>query len=170
MPSLRPTTRADIPAVDALLADAYPRLLVADYPPSVLVTALPRISRAQPGLVMSGTYWLAEEEGVVLAAGGWTAQAPTGGARPGLGHIRHVVSNPDRLREGHARAVLEAAMGQARVAGVTAFDCISTRTAVPFYQALGFRVLENIQVTLAPGIEFPAVQMARTLAPLRRAV
>ncbi|MEM7641431.1 MAG: GNAT family N-acetyltransferase [Pseudomonadota bacterium] len=169
MPVLRPTTRADIPAVDALLAEAYPRLLAADYPPSVLVTALPRISRAQPGLVTSGTYWLAEEDGVLLAAGGWTAQAPAGGVTPGRGHIRHVVSNPARLREGHARAVLEAAMGQARVAGITAFDCISTRTAVPFYRALGFRVAKEIDVTLAPGITFPAVQMTRGLAQTRRA-
>ncbi|MEM8824535.1 MAG: GNAT family N-acetyltransferase [Pseudomonadota bacterium] len=169
MPILRPTTRADIPAVDALLAEAYPRLLAPDYPPSVLVTALPRISRAQPALLTSGTYWLAEEDGVLLAAGGWTAQAPRGRGRRGRGHIRHVVSNPDRLREGHARAVLEAAMGQARAAGITLLECISTRTAVPFYRALGFQMQGEVTVPLAPGIDFPAIQMTRPLVRTRRA-
>jgi len=54
---IRATTKADIPAVDALLARAYPVLLKPDYPASVLVTALPLISRAQPGLVTCGTYY-----------------------------------------------------------------------------------------------------------------
>ena len=44
--TLRLSIRADLAAVDALLAHSYPRLLAADYPPSVLVTALPIISRA----------------------------------------------------------------------------------------------------------------------------
>ena len=47
---VRPAERSDMAAVDALLARSYPRLLKPDYPPSVLVTALPLISRAQPAL------------------------------------------------------------------------------------------------------------------------
>jgi len=57
---IRPSTSADLAAVDALLARVYPRLLKADNPPSVLVTALPLISRAQPGLLRCGTYSVAE--------------------------------------------------------------------------------------------------------------
>ena len=95
MPStvtLRPATPADLPAVDALLARSYPQLLKDDYPPSVLVGVLPAISRAKPSLLASGTYWLAEAEGAVLACGGWTAAAPTGGGTPGTGHVRHVAT------------------------------------------------------------------------------
>ena len=85
--TIRPTTIADLPTVDALLARAYPRLLKPDYPPSVMVTVLPLISRAQPDLLRSGTYYLAEshEHGVV-GAGGWTRDQ----TRSELGHIRHV--------------------------------------------------------------------------------
>jgi hypothetical protein len=54
MAQVRVAGPVDIAAVDALLARAYPRLLKADYAPSVLVTALPRIARAQPGLVAAG--------------------------------------------------------------------------------------------------------------------
>lgn len=56
---VRSAAKGDIAAVDALLARTYPRLLKPDYPPSVLVTALPLISRAQPALVTSGTYYVA---------------------------------------------------------------------------------------------------------------
>ena len=57
---IRPGTRADLARVDALLSRSYPRLLKRDYPPSVLVTALPLISRAQPALLDSGSYYVAE--------------------------------------------------------------------------------------------------------------
>ncbi|MEM7490225.1 MAG: GNAT family N-acetyltransferase, partial [Pseudomonadota bacterium] len=126
MRTIRPTTRADLPALDALLATAYPRLLAPDYPPSILVTALPRIARANPALLTSGTYWLAEEDGTLLAAGGWTRTGPQGGTAPGVGHIRHVVAHPDHLRRGHARAVLEAVMDQARAQRIRTLDCLST--------------------------------------------
>jgi hypothetical protein len=51
----------------------------------------------------------------------------------------------------------------ARKAGCTALDCLSTRTAVPFYATLGFQTLGPVTITLRPGIEFPAIRMARAL-------
>ena len=53
--TIRPTTMDDLSALDGLFARAYPRLLKADYPPSVMVTALPLISRAKPELLRCGT-------------------------------------------------------------------------------------------------------------------
>ncbi len=43
---IRPGRAGDIAPLDALLARSYPRLLAKDYPPSVLVTAIPRIVKA----------------------------------------------------------------------------------------------------------------------------
>ncbi|MEO0865606.1 MAG: hypothetical protein AAFY39_13690, partial [Pseudomonadota bacterium] len=63
---IRPSTKADMAAVDALLARTYPKLLKADYPPSVLVTALPVISRARPELLVCGTYYVADQDSVIL--------------------------------------------------------------------------------------------------------
>ena len=161
---LRIASRADLGAVDALLSRSYPALLKADYPPSVLVTALPLISRANPALLRSGTYWLAEEDGRLVGAGGWTAAAPVAGeGAPGLANVRHVVSDPGMLRRGVARAVLGAAMAQARLAGMRGIAALSTRTAVPFYAALGFALIEETEIALRPGIDFPAVRMARRL-------
>lgn len=60
---LRLARPGDLSAVDALFAHSYARLIRADYPPSVLVTAVPRLARAQPALLASGRYWLAETEG-----------------------------------------------------------------------------------------------------------
>jgi hypothetical protein len=56
-------------------------------------------------------------------------------------------------------------MAQARAAGVRRLHCLSTRTAVPFYAALGFDELGPADVPLRPGIVFPAVRMRHDALP-----
>lgn len=163
--SVRRATPADLSAVDALLAASYPVLLRADYPPSVMVTALPIISRAQPGLLASGSYFLVEDQtGAVLGAGGWTVEAP--GAKPGrrgVGHIRHVVTDHRHVRRGIGRLLMQHVMTDARAAGMTRLECQSTLTARHFYAAMGFVEQGEIAIELRPGIRFPAVFMTAHL-------
>ncbi|MEM1432290.1 MAG: GNAT family N-acetyltransferase [Pseudomonadota bacterium] len=155
---IRATGPADLAAVDALLARSYPKLLKGEYPPSVMVTAVPMISRARPGLVCSGTYFLAETvDGSVLGAGGWTRTR--GFAR--RAEIRHVATDPDHVRRGVASALFRHIFATAEEAGVREYECLATRTAVPFYQAMGFVEVGPTTVPLAPGIAFPAVRMVR---------
>ena len=165
---LRHATPADLAAVDGLLARSYPRLLAPDYPPSVLVLAVPIISRARPELLASGRYWVAEDAaGRVIGAGGWSGHAPSPGDGSGgvagrlaaVAHVRHVATDPDVVRQGVGRALMARVMDEVRAAGFVAMDCMSTRTAVPFYAAVGFREIGPIVVSLAPAIDFPAVQM-----------
>ncbi|MFO1201686.1 MAG: GNAT family N-acetyltransferase [Tabrizicola sp.] len=166
---LRRAVPADLSAVDALLSRSYPRLLAPDYPPSVLVLAIPRISRAQPVLLASGTYFLAEDgTGRVVGAGGWTCAAPgslraAGSADVRIGHVRHVATDPDVVRQGVGRRLMSRVMDDAREAGVEVMDCASTRTAVPFYAAMGFKIVDEMVVSLAPGVDFPAVRMMADL-------
>ena len=164
MPSIRPATPADIGAVDSLLRRSYGPLLRADYPPSVLVLALPRMARAQPRLMASGRYFLAEEEGLLLGAGGWSVEPPGGGAAvPGLGHVRHVATDAGAVRRGVGRALMERVFSEAREGGMAHLSSLSTLTAVPFYEALGFRALRPVDLSFGPGVPFPAVEMERDL-------
>ena len=160
--SLRRASMADLSAVDRLLGRSYPRLLAVDYPPSTLVLAVPRFARAQPDLLASGRYFIAEDgQGRVLAAGGWSRRSPAGGpVTDSSGHVRHVATDPDVARRGIGRRVMERVIEDARVAGIARLDCLSTRTAVPFYQALGFRALHPQEVSLGAGIGFPVMRMA----------
>jgi GNAT superfamily N-acetyltransferase len=158
--TLRAATKADLAAVDLLLSESYPRLLAADYAPSLLVTAVPLISRAQPDLVLSGRYFVAIAGDAVVAAGGWSAGAPGKGvATAGLGHVRHVVTDWRFQRRGIGRALMTAVLADARAAGVSGMECLSTLTAEPFYASLGFRARGPVMVALRPGIDFPAIRM-----------
>ena len=166
--TLRLATPSDLAAVDGLLARSYLRLLGADCLPSVRVTALPILARAQPVLLASGRYWLAQDAGGrLLGAGGWSMGAPPadgpGPRSPQVAHVRHVATDPDALRRGVARAILARSMEDARAAGAQVMACLSTRMAVPFYASVGFRGTEAVTVPLAPGIGFPAVRMRRDL-------
>ena len=149
----------DLALVDALFARSYARLLKDEYPPSVQVTALPRLNRAKPELLRSGRYFLAEEDDQIVGAGGWSLDPRL----HRLGHVRHLVTDHRLIRRGIATRILNAALAQARKEGVTRMACDATRLAVPFYESRGFFSVGPVEVNLAPGISFPAVRMARAL-------
>ncbi|MCY4334682.1 MAG: GNAT family N-acetyltransferase [Litoreibacter sp.] len=155
---IRPTSKRDIAAVDELLARSYPALLKADYPPSVLVTALPLISRAQPRLVTCGTYFGVFDGEQLVGAGGWTYDSKRRGP---VASIRHVVTDHERVRQGIGRALMDHILKTAQAGGVREMRCQATFTAVPYYRAMGFVGDQQIEVPLQPGIGFPAVLMRR---------
>ena len=160
---IRTAQPGDLSRVDSLLSRSYPVLLKGAYPPSVLVTAIPLISHANPRLLSSGSYFLVESGDELVGAGGWTATEPGTGRRgaPSTGHIRHVATDPNRVREGIGRALMGHIFDHARASGMARLDCLSTLMAVPFYAACGFDEVGPVSVPLRPGIDFPAVLMQR---------
>ena len=74
-----------------------------------------------------------------------------------------MATDPDVTRQGIGRKLMREAVADASRAGVLRLECLSTRTAVPFYMALGFRVVGPTEVPLQPGIVFPAVRMIADL-------
>lgn len=167
----------DAPAVSSVISASYSALLTADYHPKILAKALPRITVARPELLASGTYFVAEATGATAAtgalgggligAGGWTDVSPTRGlAAPGEGHMRHLAVHPDHLRLGVGKALAEASFASARDMGVRGLRCLSTITAAPFYAACGFAALQEIELTLEPGLYFPAIEMRKVFADI----
>ncbi|WP_114283949.1 GNAT family N-acetyltransferase [Candidatus Halocynthiibacter alkanivorans] len=152
----------DFEAVSSLLTQSCPVLLKARYAEETLKRVLPLITRCQPALLTSGTYYVAEREGVLVAAGGWTWNAPGGGVGPvDLAHIRHVVTDHRLVRQGIGRQLMGRALAEGAMAGVRAFSCFSTLTAEPFYKALGFRTVGTVDIRLEPGNFMAAVEMRR---------
>lgn len=158
--TLRRADADDIAGVDALLARSYPRLLKADYPPSLQVTAIPLISRANPRLVASGRYYLAvTPEDEILGAGGWSSSIKGGDT----GEVRHVVTDHRYLRQGIATRIIETIFTEARRNGLARLDCLATLTAHSFYSAVGFETDGPVTVGLRPGISFPVIRMHRQI-------
>ena len=87
--SIRQTTLADLDMLSALITASYATLDDGSYDRVQLTAAMPFMSKANPRLVGSGTYYVVEAGGVPAACGGWSFPAPwTGEIVGGVGHIR----------------------------------------------------------------------------------
>ena len=148
-----------------MLDASYSRLMRGAYPDDLLERALPRITRANPELLRSGRYHLAEsDEGEAMACGGWSDRPP--GAGPdGHAHIRHFATHPDWTGKGAGRAIYERCEAEAAAAGFGGFVCFSSLNGEGFYAALGFRRVREIRVPMGPDLRFPSVLMVRGIAP-----
>ncbi|HBZ45395.1 MAG TPA: GNAT family N-acetyltransferase [Maritimibacter sp.] len=163
--TLRPARDTDEAPLTKLLTASYGSLLVPDYHPNVLAAALPVIGKAQDMLLKAPGYLVAETGGGdLIAAGGWTWQGPAGGAAPlDWGHMRHVAVHPDMAGAGIGGLLVSQVLDHARAEGVRVLSCLSTLTAAGFYARMGFAAKGEIDLALAPGLSFPAVQMRMTL-------
>jgi GNAT superfamily N-acetyltransferase len=159
-------TAQDEKAVSFLLNASYGELLPDHYPTELLATALPHMTKANPALLVSGTYYLAKAvDGKVIGCGGWTLNEP--GTRKidnGLAHIRHFATHPAWARKGVGTALMTRCSSDAENRGVQAIKCFSTLNAERFYAAAGFERIHAVDVPLTPEIGFPAILMVRDLA------
>jgi GNAT superfamily N-acetyltransferase len=163
--ALRVAGPADAEAVTALLAASYPALLAAAYTADVLAATLPLMTKANPRLLASGTYYVAEADGGSLAGcGGWTAEMPgSGEVVPGVGHIRHFATHPQWTRRGVASAMLVRCLEEATARDVTTMEAFATLSAEDFYRAHGFVTIGPIDIAMTEDIKLPSVWMRRTL-------
>lgn len=163
--TIRPATRHDISLLDDLYRRSYARLLAADYPPSALVFALPEIARAQPELIDSGLYFVAESGTALLSAGGWSRAMPGGtGRAPGVGYVRHLATDPDAVRRGVGTRLMTHFIQDARDKGIRVLHCKSTLTATPFYKSLGFHSVGQSAMTFrGGGVAFPVNLLSHPL-------
>ncbi|MCH2065884.1 GNAT family N-acetyltransferase [Shimia sp.] len=163
---IRPAKPDDAAALSDLYARSFPDLLPEDYEEAVLDVALPLFTKAQPALLSCGTYFVAEcvETDDIIGAGGWTDLSPSHGITgTHLGHVRHVATRSDWLRRGVARSLIDVSLASAEAHGMREMSCMSSITARDFYASMGFEETTEVELTLAPGVHFPAIQMRRSL-------
>jgi GNAT superfamily N-acetyltransferase len=164
--SVRVAVPADADAVTALLLGSYPVRLAERYHTQLLALALPLMTKADPRLLASGTYYVAElAGGRLVGCGGWTVDGPgSGEITPGVAHVRHFATHQDRIRCGVGRGLMMRSFADANAHGIRMMECYSTLGAERFYQALGFTSIGPIDVMMTPSIRFPAVLMRCELA------
>lgn len=135
------------------------------YEAAVLAAALPMITQANPALLSSGTYYLAESaDGVLAGCGGWTRERPgSGDIVPRLGHIRHFATHPHWVRRGVGRAIYERCQSDARLAGVRRLECFASLNGLRFYESLGFEAIRPIDIPMGARLKFSSVLMERSI-------
>lgn len=159
---LRVATPDDARKVSDVLAASYSALYRGWYRDDVLAAALPAMTRANPQLLSSGRYFLCERKQAAVACGGWSRSPPQGNADQGRGHLRHFGTHPDHLSLGCASAIIERCFAEARAAGCTEMEVLSSLTAEAFYAGRGFKTVSAAAATIG-GVPFACMLMRRPL-------
>lgn len=163
--TVRRATPRDEPGVSELLLASYPGSMRTAYDQAILEATMPLITRANPALLSSGTYYLAvEDDDLAVGCGGWSRELPgRSETTPELAHIRHFATHPEWLGRGIGRALYRRCEEDARSSGVRRFECQASLNAQGFYAALGFRSVRRIELRIGPGPMLPSILMERQI-------
>lgn len=163
--SIRPASPEDAELVTAVLSASYRVLWRGHYSDADLETVLPLVTKAQPRLLASHRFFLVFAGDQIAGCGGWSKDLPgkPGHVIEGTGHIRHFGVDPAHLRKGIGHMIYRACLDQAVQAGIVRLEAWSSLQAVPFYQRLGFRIIEPFDVEMGRGVRLAAVRMLTDL-------
>src|SRR5688572_27571055 len=173
---LRHATPADLPALRGLINAAVRGLSAGYYTTEQVESALRHVLGPDSQLIADRTYYVIEEAGDLVAAGGWGLRRTTHGGDHAEGtdnspldpaidpaRVRAFFVHPMWARRGLARQIYERCATDARSAGFRSFELVATLPGEPLYLALGFTAHERTAERLPDGQEIAVVRMTRAL-------
>lgn len=154
MLSIRRATQADKEAIWRVHGRAIRETCASHYPPEVIEIWAGGL---RPGKYAEAIdryeFFVAEVDGAVV---GYGELGPEAGAVQGL------YVSPDV--KGVGRALLRTLEERARAYGLKSLRLTSSLNAVPFYERAGFKSVEVLTETIAPGVERASVRMSKELS------
>jgi GNAT superfamily N-acetyltransferase len=175
--TLRKATRADIPALQSLIASSARGLSTADYRPAQVEGALRGAFGVDTQLLDDQTYFVAEENGAMVGCGGWSFRSTLFGsdARGGRdsslldpktqpAKIRAFFVDPSHARRGIGTLLLERCEGEARGHGFSHVELMATLPGVKLYAARGYLGTEMVRYDVGSGESIEFIPMRKTLA------
>ncbi len=167
---------ADIPAIRDLMAraiDANQR----DFLDPAQIVASRTVMGLDTQLIEDGTYFLICDGETVVGCGGWSARATLYGGdhstslrdpKPldpatDAARVRAMYTDPDRLRQGIGRRILDLCEEAARNAGFARAEMMATLSGEPLYRACGYEPIERIETPPVDGVTVPLIRMGKAL-------
>ncbi|MCW5889535.1 MAG: GNAT family N-acetyltransferase [bacterium] len=173
---LRFATRADVPALEALIARSARALGAADYTPAQVEGALRGAFGVDTQLLDDGTYFVAAEGERLVACGGWSRRRTLFGGDAAVdrdaglldpavdaARVRAFFVDPDHARRGLGRAILAHCEAAARTEGFTRLALMATLPGVRLYAAHGWIAGTPIEHPVGDGVTITFVPMTKTI-------
>jgi GNAT superfamily N-acetyltransferase len=175
-PHLRLAQMADRDAIDELMKASTRDLFPHFYDPAQTASSMVHIAHVDPMLIEDGTYFVIEEEGELIACGGWSRRdklfsgeaAQEGRARmldPATepARVRAMFVRGDRARRGLGTRILEACEAAAKAEGFRTLALMATLPGEPLYGRFGFEARERVPIVMPDGVTIEGVKMDRPI-------
>lgn len=173
---LRIARDEDAPALERLIEYVTRTSLARFYSEVQLAVALGSVFGLDRQLIRDGTYFVAENAGIIIACGGWSKRvAVYGGDRERLGadaelnpatdlaRVRAFFVHPSWERRGIGCALLEASEAAIRAAGFTRVELVATLAGEALYVRHGYAVAERYDAPLPGGLTIAVVRMTKAM-------
>jgi GNAT superfamily N-acetyltransferase len=169
---IRPAVAADVAAMEALIERSARALSAGFYTPAELDAVVREVFGVDSQLVADGSYFIVEQDGAMLACGGWgkrstgcggdkAKSAPERLLDPATeaAKIRAFFVDPSAARKGLGSLLMAHCAREASAAGFTRLELVATLPGVPLYRKLGFVEVERYDLALT--VPVPVVLMRR---------
>jgi len=173
---LRRAQPSDIAAIQALIVRSARELGAPYYTPEQTEAMIHQVFGVDSQLISDATYFVIETEAGLLACGGWSKRRTLfGGDQTKNGpdplldpaneaaRIRAFFVDPSWARRGLGRRLMAECVCEARDAGFSALELVSTLPGEPLYLATGFAVIERFHLHLAENLSVPVSLMRRAI-------
>ncbi|CAL9541644.1 GNAT family N-acetyltransferase [Saccharothrix sp. NPDC042600] len=174
--ALREATRADVPAIGALMRRSVLEVFPLFHDERATASAARHLTVPDTVLIDDGTYYVHEVDGEVVACGGWSRRDKLyTGSGPGASddrpldpatepaRVRAMFVRGDWTRRGLGRAILSRCVVAARDAGFRSLVLMATLPGEPLYRSFGFREVRRTLVPLPDGVVLEGVEMSYPL-------
>jgi GNAT superfamily N-acetyltransferase len=169
---LRLAHEEDVSALEALIPLSVRALQSTYYSRAQIEAALGPVFGVDRQLIRDGTYFIAEQDRVIIGCGGWSKRrALYGGDRSreredelldperDAARVRAFFVHPDWARRGIGRSIMAACERTIRESGFSTVDIVATLAGEPLYALFGYAVVERYEIAMVSGMSLPVVKM-----------
>jgi GNAT superfamily N-acetyltransferase len=175
-PTLRKATRADIPALNALIARSARGLSAGEYRPQQIEGALRGAFGVDSQLLKDETYFVVEDAGPIVGCGGWSFRSTLFGGdaraerdssildpKTQAAKIRAFFVDPNHARRGIGSLLLEHCESQARAHGYAEVELMATLPGAKLYAARGYIGAPMVRFDVGSGESIEFIPMRKSL-------
>ncbi|KTD00408.1 GNAT family N-acetyltransferase [Fluoribacter gormanii] len=166
----------EITNLNKLIEHSARGLSQEDYSKHEIEGAIHFIFGVDKELIQDQTYYVIENEGVVVACGGWSKRKTLFGGdqcktreegflnpQKDYAKIRAFFVHPNHARQGLGTMLLEYCEQQALFHGFTKMEMMATLPGVKLYQVCGYQIIGPEYFTLPDGQKFKMLKMIKHL-------
>ena len=173
---IRKARLEDREAIELLIAESARGLSREDYSGQQIESAIRTVFGVDTDLIVDGTYFVAEESGVLIGCGGWSkrrtlfggdrfASRDSGELDPAVdaAKIRAFFVHPEYARRGIGRAILSLCESEAKANGFRSIELMATLPGLKLYMACGYEGTERVSYEIGEGASIEFVPMRKEL-------